>query len=88
MTELGKIEFDDENETIFITTDQGNKINISILQPPDETKQSEIRSCENCGNPQRFNEKYKKCSRCKKVYYCSNDCHKKHWKIHKYECSN
>ena len=29
----------------------------------------------------------KKCSRCKKVYYCGRECQKLHWKTHKEECT-
>jgi len=29
-----------------------------------------------------------KCTACKKVFYCSKDCQKKHWKIHKFECQS
>ena len=30
--------------------------------------------------------KLKRCSLCKHVYYCSEKCQRKHWKIHKHEC--
>jgi hypothetical protein len=29
----------------------------------------------------------KKCSRCNTAYYCSRECQKKHWKMHKKECT-
>lgn len=29
---------------------------------------------------------FKKCSRCKKVYYCSKECQKRHWPTHKLSC--
>lgn len=30
--------------------------------------------------------KYRRCSRCKAVFYCSQECQKKHWKKHKAGC--
>lgn len=31
-------------------------------------------------------ERFKKCARCRQVYYCSVECQKKHWKTHKKHC--
>lgn len=41
-----------------------------------------------CGNKQCTNteECIQKCGRCKRVYYCSVDCQKAHWKTHKETC--
>ena len=39
-------------------------------------------SCSNCF---KFGE-FAKCSRCRKVCYCSRECQKAHWKEHKKEC--
>ncbi len=87
MDKLGNIEFDDENQVIRLTTDQGTKINISTFQSTNNNKQHKIPICGRCRIPQRSNDKYKKCGKCKEVYYCSKRCQKEHWEIHKYECS-
>lgn len=29
-----------------------------------------------------------KCTNCRKVFYCSKECQKKHWKEHKFECKS
>lgn len=29
-----------------------------------------------------------KCTACKKVFYCSKECQKKHWKTHKFDCKS
>ena len=40
------------------------------------------RSCQLCTNLTT-----KKCSRCKKIFYCSVKCQKSDWKVHKLNCS-
>jgi hypothetical protein len=40
--------------------------------------------CELCSKEQ---EKMKKCSKCKAVTYCSVECQKAHWSIHKTACN-
>ena len=44
---------------------------------------NEINQCEICGK-----DADKKCSRCKKVAYCSKECQAGNWKTHKYDCQN
>lgn len=39
--------------------------------------------CAQCSAP----EVSKKCSACKQVWYCSKDCQKSHYRIHKKECA-
>lgn len=43
------------------------------------------RSCSGCGKT-RVNEKFLCCSECKRVYYCSDECGKRHWVAHKQIC--
>ena len=45
---------------------------------------SKINICNSCGK--RVPKKDSRCSRCKKVFYCSIDCQRKDWPIHKFYC--
>jgi Cdc37 Hsp90 binding domain/MYND finger len=42
-----------------------------------------IRKCERC---EKDGENFKRCSRCKSVYYCTVDCQKEHWNKHRPDC--
>ena len=43
--------------------------------------------CSYCGSsPSKDDKPFSRCSRCKKVYYCSVKCQKKDWKKHKKVC--
>ena len=45
------------------------------------------RQCGGCGVWQRDTQtKLDRCSRCRKVYYCSKECQLKDWKAHKLSC--
>lgn len=50
-----------------------------------DLKKQFVESLPKCGNKCG---KYgnKKCSKCKSVYYCSPECQKEHWKVHKTTC--
>lgn len=41
----------------------------------------ELMNCFHCGKPHNF-----KCSACKSAYYCSSDCQRADWAVHKEEC--
>jgi len=44
-------------------------------------KKLTYKSCYVCGNMGKHT-----CAQCKKAFYCSQDCQRLHWKIHKKEC--
>ena len=46
-----------------------------------EAHPRDIEECEKC-----VKSAPKKCSSCKKVYYCSQECQKQDWKFHKISC--
>lgn len=41
------------------------------------------RECAQCGN----RAECRACSQCQFVFYCSKDCQRRHWKVHKQTCS-
>lgn len=46
-------------------------------------KEYYMTECASCND---MNIKHKKCGRCEAVHYCSPECQKAHWKIHKLTC--
>ena len=52
------------------------------------TKKFNIKKCgyHYCSKSQYSYNKWKKCSRCKNIRYCSKTCQKKHWPEHKVIC--
>ena len=57
--------------------------------PSYQAKRCALAICANldCSATEPYLGKYKSCSKCKRVKYCSSDCQKKHWKGgHKQEC--
>ena len=44
------------------------------------------KKCAECGEKRSAKTKLQKCSRCNSVRYCSRECQKTHWAIHKAVC--
>ena len=45
--------------------------------------------CGNCGKNEKnepLMKRYHRCSRCLSVWYCSRECLKSHWRVHKFHC--
>lgn len=43
-------------------------------------------SCAQCKTQPQTRKDHKKCGRCQVVYYCSKECQKMHWLLHKHDC--
>jgi len=46
-----------------------------------------LHPCSKCNRIEEAIDVFKKCQRCKAVYYCSKDCQKSDWKKHKKKCA-
>ena len=42
--------------------------------------------CENCKTTEETEKQYQKCGACRVVFYCSRECQKGNWPIHKHVC--
>lgn len=63
---------------------------MSSPAPPsssDSTNKTKIPASGPCGNCGKENAT-KRCSRCNRIHYCSVDCQKAHWKVHKKICND
>ncbi len=52
----------------------------------DTQKRPVANFCGKCFQSDQDNAKFKKCSKCKLTYYCSIDCQRRDWPLHKNEC--
>lgn len=46
-----------------------------------------LKICSGCAMEEGARGDFKTCSKCRKVWYCSAECQKSHWKCHKRECA-
>eukprot|EP00978_Attheya_sp_CCMP212_P010272 scaffold24741_cov53-Attheya_sp.AAC.1 len=61
------------------------KIYDQFIKAPDtKMGRADMYTCVYCGITS--SEKLRMCSRCKTISYCSRECQKSHWKVHKKEC--
>ncbi len=55
-------------------------------QPPEGSSQAPVPAarveCAECGRRKQL----QKCARCRGIHYCSAECQKEHWKVHKPDC--
>lgn len=71
----------------------------NFITPPDQrallpdanlAQQDHLGLCQICKNCKKIEQlsstRFKKCSGCKLDYYCSKECQKQHWHIHKFDC--
>ncbi len=76
-----------QNAVDNILTRSGIKQGQLGLVGPDLVRKSELSKCHTCGKQETCNGEFKRCSRCKKPYYCGKECQMKHWKEgHREEC--
>jgi hypothetical protein len=77
---------EEANET-HITYSERKALLVAIQQKlkPASSLKSET-STHTCNSCKKQGEKFQRCGRCKKVYYCNQDCQKKDWPTHKELC--
>ena len=70
-----------KGEDIFTGNYWTKKINMDDFEADGKN----ISLCAGCNTEKKL-EELSKCAGCKFVCYCSRECQKKHWKIHKKDC--
>lgn len=80
----------DNSSILFFRHNEGNGCHLNdyylsrkVMQETND--KDPINECDNCGKKEGDSE-LKLCSRCKKVYYCSRECQKKAYRVHKRYC--
>ena len=73
----------------FYETPDGKEITFDAehLQRLQTERENAGMVCANC-NDIANKEPYKKCAKCKRAVYCSKECQKKHWPVHKTVCKS
>jgi hypothetical protein len=70
-----------------LTVQQANKFNCSKYNQFLQVNGQWNRQCAKCARWRQLTDlTFKKCGRCKCVYYCSTNCQSVHWKQHKVRC--
>ena len=69
----------------FITLDMMKKYQGDENSEKDEENTKIVENLRECSNCTKLDSNYK-CSKCKKVFYCSKKCQKEDWKSHKKIC--
>ena len=54
--------------------------------PPASAALAMVRTCDGCLDDHNDEANLKRCSGCRKVYYCSTDCQKSSWPFHIFDC--
>jgi hypothetical protein len=71
-------------DEFLVELQAGKQPTVVLAVVDDETTNSFFGNCAQCFQV----DKLKKCSRCNLIPYCSKECQRKHWKLHKLQCKH